>query len=108
MDDELPSVDRPDDLKAEPPSDSGGRAADASPGASKAAVLQVLQEVKTRSRELYPPDTMDDVNDFGLRLLGTEEDGSPGEKLLGKLMTQLTEQVLSPRVKVCGVAQGGG
>ena len=64
------------------------------------ALLEVLQEVQTKSLELYPPETVDDTDEFGLKLLGTEDNGAPSDKLLEKLMGQLTDRVLSTRVKV--------
>ena len=52
------------------------------------------------SLEAYPPGTMDDVDEFDLKLLGTTEDGAPDIRLLKKLVAQITDGVLSPRVKL--------
>ena len=71
--------------------------------------MQVLQLVQTKSKEQYPPDTMDDLDDFGLRLLGTEEDGAPNSELLQKLIQQVIDKKLSAKVKVCdGMRSEGG
>ena len=62
--------------------------------------LQVLQAVQSRSKDVYPPGTIDNVEDFALRLLGAREDGAPDGPLLAMFIGQLTDGELSARVKV--------
>ena len=62
--------------------------------------MQVLEAVQCKSKEEYPPETIDNLEDFALRLLGAKEDGAPDGPCLAKFMAQLTDGELSPQVKV--------
>ena len=62
--------------------------------------LQVLREVQSASRQLYPPGAMDDLSNLELKLFGTGDDAGLDNCLLEKVMEHLTNEGLPPRVKV--------
>ena len=64
------------------------------------AAVQVLRTVQLEGKKAYPPDAMDDVDEFQAKLLGTADDAAPQIPLLRKMLTQITDGVLSARVKI--------
>ena len=56
--------------------------------------------MQVESKKAYPPDAMDDVDEFQAKLIGSGEDAAPQIPLLRKLLTQITDGVLNTRVKV--------
>ena len=88
-----------------PEEPESGAGAPAEPAAQN-DLLEVLYAVQTQSTARYPPGTMDDTNDFDLRLIGIGDKDKHGadERLLQKLMAQITDGLISSALKVCSSA----
>ena len=87
----------------EPQSESAGDAA-----CVPDPLLLALHLVQTRSREQFPPDTLDGVEEFDLQLVGIAEDGELDSELLEKLMGQITDGALSAKVGPGRAGSGRG